>query len=50
MDTDSTKQYETPQITDHGDLAELTASSTTGTIYDGNYSTGHQLVPDATNP
>jgi hypothetical protein len=44
------KNYETPQIVDHGDLTELTAATNTGSLYDGNYAIGKQVVPDQTNP
>jgi hypothetical protein len=50
--TDTT-EYETPQIEDHGDLTELTASGTVGTLFDGEFtahkgqsSSGH-LEPSA---
>lgn len=39
------KQYETPQITDHGDLTELTAGRRVGTHFDGSFTSG-QPAPD----
>ncbi len=48
MEKQSKTTYEAPRIEDHGDLTELTAASTTGKYFDGNYTTGKELVPDAT--
>lgn len=47
--TGEVKQYEAPQITDHGDLTELTATTNTGLYYDANYGIGKLVVPDQTN-
>jgi hypothetical protein len=38
--TDTT-EYETPRIEDHGDLTELTASGSVGTLLDGEF-TAHK--------
>lgn len=43
--------YEAPQITDHGDLAELTAATTTTGKFDFTYKTSEPIPPAfGTNP
>jgi hypothetical protein len=37
------KTYEAPRIQDHGDLTELTALTTTGTVLDADFSAGTPL-------
>jgi hypothetical protein len=45
------KQYEKPQIVDHGELTDITAAHIAGTAFDGNFSAGHPIPPNiATNP
>jgi hypothetical protein len=41
--TDTT-EYEAPYIKDHGDLTELTASGSVGTLFDGEF-TAHKGHP-----
>jgi hypothetical protein len=43
----NTNEYETPQIEDHGDLAELTAGTSTGTETDAAFPR-HTPVGDLT--
>ncbi len=38
---DKITQYETPRIDDHGDLTELTASGSVGSLFDGEF-TAHK--------
>jgi hypothetical protein len=40
MEKDTTAEYETPRIEDHGDLAELTAGKSTGAALDKSYPVG----------
>lgn len=45
------KQYEKPQIVDHGELTEITAAHLTGTRFDGNFTSGQPIPPNiSTNP
>jgi hypothetical protein len=40
MEKDTTTEYETPRIEDHGDLAELTAGKSSGTVLDATFPAG----------
>jgi hypothetical protein len=40
MENNTTNEYETPRIEDHGDLAELTAGRTHGTNLDATFPVG----------
>ena len=45
------EKYETPQITDHGDLTEVTAATTTVGKFDFTYKTSQPIPPSfGTNP
>lgn len=48
MEMESKTEYETPRIEDHGDLTELTAATSSGKYYDGNYLEDKEVVPDQT--
>lgn len=39
------KKYESPRIKDHGDLAQITAASLTGAVFDADYPAGTPIPP-----
>lgn len=41
-----TIEYQAPRIEDHGDLTELTAATTTGAYFDGNFTQGQPIPPN----
>lgn len=49
MEQESKREYEAPRIEDHGDLTELTAATSAGKYYDGNYTEHKEVVPDQTH-
>ena len=44
-----TPEYETPQVTDHGDLVELTAATNAGTFADAPIPMGGSIVGHLTS-
>jgi hypothetical protein len=45
MDRTPRDDYETPRVTDHGDLAALTAAGNPDGFFDANYQQGEPIPP-----
>jgi hypothetical protein len=40
------KQYNKPEIVDHGELTDVTAAHTVGHTFDGNFTLGQPIPPN----
>jgi hypothetical protein len=45
MDMEMRRDYETPKVTDHGDLAQLTAAGQPFGVFDSDYQQGQPIPP-----